>query len=145
MTLQALNAWKHSRYLPVVAGEITLPPIKLRWWDTTHQQWQIAELPGSKYTVAASRTAGAESVLKGSRDTFTWSTVLLLTGSLALLVLMFIFRRTLLRSARVIYLTAGADSGSRFRYRDKPQITGTHNEAYVNYTGFMRPLQHRRG
>ncbi len=90
------------RYLPVVAGEITLPPIKLRWWDTTHQQWQIAELPGSKYTVAASRTAGAESVLKGSRDTFTWSTVLLLTGGLALLVLMFIFRRTLLRSTRYL-------------------------------------------
>lgn len=26
------------RYLPIEAGEIVLPPIKLRWWDTTHQQ-----------------------------------------------------------------------------------------------------------
>ncbi|MEX3019324.1 oxygen tolerance domain protein [Kluyvera sp. STS39-E] len=90
------------RYLPVVAGEVTLPPIKLRWWDTTLQQWQTAELPGSTYTVAPSRTAGAESALKGSRDTLTWLNALLLAGGVALLVLMFIFRRTLLRSARFL-------------------------------------------
>jgi hypothetical protein len=87
------------RYLPVAAGTITLPPIKLRWWDTTHQQWQIAELPGSTYTVAASRTAGAESALKGVSDDLTWRNALMLAGGLGLLVLMFIFRRTLQRSA----------------------------------------------
>lgn len=90
------------RYLPVVAGEVTLPPIKLRWWDTAHQQWQTAELPGSRYTVAASGTAGAESALRGSRNAFTWLSALLLASGLGLLVLMFIFRRTLLRSARYL-------------------------------------------
>lgn len=57
------------RYLPVTAGEIVLPPIKLRWWDTTHLQWQTAELPGSRYTVSAAAHAGAESVLKGKTNT----------------------------------------------------------------------------
>ncbi|BDO13427.1 hypothetical protein KAM644c_24930 [Klebsiella quasipneumoniae subsp. quasipneumoniae] len=90
------------RYLPVVAGEVTLPPIKLRWWDTTHQQWQTAELPGSTYRIAASRSAGAESSLKGDRGTLTRQNALMLAGGLALLMLMFIFRRTLLRSARYL-------------------------------------------
>ncbi|HAV1831654.1 TPA: protein BatD [Enterobacter hormaechei subsp. steigerwaltii] len=90
------------RYLPTDAGYVTLPPIKLRWWDTTHLQWQIAELPGSNYTIAPSRVAGAESVLKGTVSFSPGFVVFTVEGSLALLVLMVIFRRALLKSAQFV-------------------------------------------
>lgn len=60
------------RYLPTDAGTLTLPPVKLRWWDTEHQQWQLAEVPGQTLHVAASRAAGKESALRGRTGEEKW-------------------------------------------------------------------------
>ncbi|HDG1669828.1 TPA: BatD family protein [Kluyvera ascorbata] len=90
------------RYLPVAAGTVDLPPVKLRWWDTTHQQWQVAELPASRYQIAASRTAGAEAALKGQSAgtnlTLAWWTA----GLLLLVVVLWFFRRALQYSSRFL-------------------------------------------
>lgn len=86
------------RYLPSQSGELVIPPLRLRWWDTRQHQWQLAELPGAHYTIAAARPAGSEQKLK-ARDPTHWKP--LLTGSamvLALLLLGFFFRRTLSHS-----------------------------------------------
>lgn len=91
------------RYLPVEAGTVTLPPIKLRWWDTTHQQWQTAELPGSQYKIAPAPNAGAEAALKGKTPTSFGLLSLLATAIAAMAALLFFFRRSLTQSARSIY------------------------------------------
>ena len=91
------------RYLPVETGTVTLPPIKLRWWDTTHQQWQTAELPGSQYHLAASGTAGAESALKGDAGTSRGVIPIGIVGVAILSALLFIFRRALLRGVRYVF------------------------------------------
>ncbi|MEA5101385.1 oxygen tolerance domain protein [Pantoea sp. S18] len=83
------------RYLPSQSGELVIPPLRLRWWDTRQHQWQLAELPGAHYTIAAARPAGSEKTLKARAPTH-WKP--LLAGSamvLALLLLGFFFRRTL--------------------------------------------------
>lgn len=89
---------ENLRYLPIEAGEIVLPPIKLRWWDTTHQQWQLAELPGSRYTVGPALNAGAESVLKGKTDLpvslIALFIALTITGCMALWFLRHALRRS---------------------------------------------------
>ena len=82
---------------------MTLPPIKLRWWDTTHQQWQTAELPGSKYKIAPAPNAGAEAALKGQAPT-SWGLLSLWIAVLtATVALLFLFRRSLSQSARYVY------------------------------------------
>jgi hypothetical protein len=65
--VQGAQHVERLRYLPSQAGTITLPLIKLRWWDTAHPQWQTAELPGASFNVAGARAAGSESVLRGYR------------------------------------------------------------------------------
>ncbi|HAT1622029.1 TPA: protein BatD [Raoultella planticola] len=72
------------RYLPTDAGTLTLPPVKLRWWDTQHQQWQLAELPDQTLKVESARASGKESVLKGSTGDEKWQIAL---GVLLLLVI----------------------------------------------------------
>ncbi|WP_350262382.1 oxygen tolerance domain protein (plasmid) [Pantoea sp. BJ2] len=86
------------RYLPSQSGELVIPPLLLRWWDTRQHQWQLAELPGAHYTIAAARTAGSEQTLKARAPTH-WKP--LLAGAamvLTLLFLGFFFRRTLSHS-----------------------------------------------
>lgn len=60
------------RYLPTRAGTLTLPPVKLRWWDTEHRQWQMAELPGQTLKVENAREAGKESTLRGTTGDEKW-------------------------------------------------------------------------
>lgn len=91
------------RYLPVEAGVVTLPPVRLRWWDTTHQQWQVAELPGSTYPVAAPKAAGAEAALRGEIHTPVWLTALQAAAVISAAWLLFFFRRALLRSGRFLF------------------------------------------
>ncbi|NWA61541.1 BatD family protein [Pantoea sp. B9002] len=86
------------RYLPSQSGELVIPPLRLRWWDTRQHQWQLAELPGAHYTINAARQAGREQALK-ARPPIHWQP--LLAGStivLALLILSFFFRHTLAQS-----------------------------------------------
>ncbi|WP_312663511.1 oxygen tolerance domain protein [Pantoea sp. CTOTU49201] len=94
------------RYLPSQSGELVIPPLRLRWWDTRQHQWQLAQLPGAHYTIAAARPAGSEQTLKARAPT-QWKP--LLAGSamvLALLLLGFFFRRTLSHSLqRLVHRT----------------------------------------
>lgn len=64
------------RYMPSVEGTLTLPPVKLRWWDTDHQQWQLAELKGETFKVESARAEGKESTLRGSAGNIPWTVVL---------------------------------------------------------------------
>ncbi|MCS4271535.1 MULTISPECIES: oxygen tolerance domain protein [Raoultella] len=91
------------RYLPSLAGNISLPPVKLRWWDTAHQQWQVAELPGSTLPVAAARAAGSESVLRGTTDENRWQTALVIAGIVIIAVVIWFTRRMLWRSLHYFY------------------------------------------
>lgn len=91
------------RYLPSQAGSITLPPVKLRWWDTTHQQWQVAELPGSTLQVAQARAAGSESVLRGVSDENRWQTALIIALVVMVAVVIGLTRRLLWRSLTYFY------------------------------------------
>lgn len=74
------------RYLPVNAGTLTLPPVKLRWWDTGSQQWQVAELEGTTLNVLSAREEGAESSLRGKATTDRWQ-----TAAIILLLLLILF------------------------------------------------------
>lgn len=42
--------------VPNQAGEITLPAIEMRWWDTVNQRMQTASLPGKTVQVSANTT-----------------------------------------------------------------------------------------
>jgi len=64
--------------LPIKAGTLTLPPVKLRWWDTQSQRWQVAELEGQTVNVLTAREAGAESDLRGKASTDRWPMVALI-------------------------------------------------------------------
>lgn len=91
------------RYLPAQPGELVIPPLRLRWWDTRQQQWQIAELSGAHYSIAAARPAGSEQALKARAPT-NWKP--LLTGAavvLLMLLLALFFRRSLLHSLQRLY------------------------------------------
>ncbi|WP_343550346.1 oxygen tolerance domain protein [Pantoea sp.] len=94
------------RYLPAQPGELTIPPLRLRWWDTRQQQWQLAELPGAHYAFAAARSAGSEQALK-ARPPFQWE-AWLIWGAIFLLLLLLalLFRHPLGRALRrVVALT----------------------------------------
>ncbi|MCU6668272.1 oxygen tolerance domain protein [Enterobacteriaceae bacterium H4N4] len=91
------------RYLPSQAGSIVIPPVKLRWWDTTHQQWQNATLPGSTLQVAAARAAGSESALRGTTRESPWRTALIIAASIALAVVVWLTRRLLGRSLTYLH------------------------------------------
>ncbi|MGU3413311.1 oxygen tolerance domain protein [Enterobacteriaceae bacterium C34A] len=87
------------RYLPTEAGSLTLPPVRLRWWDTQHQQWQLAELPGQTLKVESARASGKESVLKGSTGDAKWQMLLAGLVLLALAAIGWFARRPLRQSA----------------------------------------------
>lgn len=83
------------RYLPTAAGELSMPPLKLRWWDTRHQQWQLAELPGAHYTIAPARVAGNEKSLQARKPVDWLQTLAVLALLLVLIVIGVIFRRSI--------------------------------------------------
>lgn len=91
------------RYLPSRAGEVVLPPVKLRWWDTTQQQWQVAELPGSTLQVAEARAQGSESVLRGTTDEHHWHTALIVAVIALLAMVIVLVRRLLWRSLKYLH------------------------------------------
>ncbi|MEB6377856.1 oxygen tolerance domain protein [Leclercia adecarboxylata] len=91
------------RYLPTQAGEIVLPPVKLRWWDTDHQQWQTAELPGDRLQVARARAEGSESVLRGTTDEDRWRTGLMVAVAVLVAIVIGFMRRLLWRSVKYLY------------------------------------------
>ncbi|ORM72139.1 BatD family protein [Pantoea rwandensis] len=83
------------RYLPTVAGELSIPPLKLRWWDTRQQQWQLTELPGAHYTIAAARVGGSEKALQARKPVDWIRTLASLALLLVLIGLSVIFRRAI--------------------------------------------------
>lgn len=91
------------RYLPSQAGAIVLPPVKLRWWDTAHQQWQIAELPGATLPVAQARAAGSESALRGTTDEDHWQNALIVGAIVLLAGVLWFIRRLLWRSFQYLH------------------------------------------
>lgn len=82
------------RYLPSQAGELVIPPLRLRWWDTRQHQWRLAELPGAHYTFAAARPAGSEQALK-ARAPINWMPWLTAATIVLLLMLATFFFRHL--------------------------------------------------
>ncbi|WP_428944169.1 oxygen tolerance domain protein [Pantoea sp. FN060301] len=90
------------RYLPSAAGDLTLPPVRLRWWDTRQQIWQQAELPGARYEIGAPRTAGGEQALQ-AKAPVAWR-ALLVSGAIvaALLAMLIVFRRAFCHAIRFI-------------------------------------------
>lgn len=100
---------EHLRYLPSRPGNLTLPPVKLRWWDTESQQWQVAELEGATLKVAPARAAGSESVLRGAKDSNKWQTLGIALMVIILAVMLWVGRHPLCRSGRWL-----AHRGSRF-------------------------------
>jgi len=87
------------RYMPTEAGTVTLPPVKLRWWDTEHQQWQLAELKGQTLKVDSARAAGKESALRGSSGEVNGSLIIGLLALALFVVIGWFTRRSLYRSA----------------------------------------------
>ncbi|EFE94158.1 BatD family protein [Serratia odorifera] len=88
------------RYLPSQAGTVTLPPIALRWWDTTRRQWQVAQLPGATMQVAAARAAGRESVLRGTTANGQWRAIIIGVSLSLIALLLWLSRRPLWRSLK---------------------------------------------
>ncbi|CAM3865952.1 BatD family protein [Rahnella bruchi] len=91
------------RYLPSQAGTVTLPPVQLRWWDTDHQQWQLAKLPGATFHIAAARGAGSESVLRGSTGEEKWHIILPAVAGVILAVILWFSRHPIARGARYLH------------------------------------------
>jgi len=91
------------RYLPSQAGTLVLPPVKLRWWDTEHQQWHVAQLPGSTLQVAQARAAGSESVLRGTTGENRWQTALILAAIAIFAGVIWLTRRLLWRSVKYVH------------------------------------------
>ncbi|CAM3741090.1 BatD family protein [Rahnella victoriana] len=90
------------RYLPSQAGTVTLPPVQLRWWDTGHQQWQLADLPGASFQVAAARGAGSEAALRGTTGEQKWRPYLLAGAAVILVIFLWFSRRLIARSCRYL-------------------------------------------
>lgn len=88
------------RYLPTSAGPLTLPPVKLRWWDTGQQKWQLATLPGQTLKVGSARAAGKELALEGRRDDEKWQTALMVLV-LSVTAIAGWFARRALRQSRI--------------------------------------------
>ncbi|MNZ23674.1 hypothetical protein D3C78_407930 [compost metagenome] len=91
------------RYLPSQAGTLILPPVKLRWWDTEHQQWQIAELPGSTLQVAQARAAGSESALRGTTGENRGQIALIIAAIVIFAGAIWSTRRLLWRSVKYVH------------------------------------------
>lgn len=91
------------RYLPSQAGTITLPPVRLRWWDTTHHQWQQADLPGASLGVAPARAAGREATLRGETGADTWRIATLAGIAVLFLLLAGLLRRQILRTFNFLH------------------------------------------
>ncbi|MDI9221583.1 MULTISPECIES: oxygen tolerance domain protein [unclassified Pantoea] len=85
------------RYLPDTSGPLVLPPIQLRWWDTQHQQWQLATLPGKRYDILPARQAGSEKVLRAQSGLAGWLWVMLAGTGVVLLICIWFARHLLLR------------------------------------------------
>ncbi|WMY72934.1 oxygen tolerance domain protein [Buttiauxella selenatireducens] len=90
------------RYLPSQAGTLTLPPVKLRWWDTAHQQWQVAQLPGSTMQVLEARAAGGESALRGTTNEGIWRTILIFSSTASFFLAIWFTRRLLMRCVKYL-------------------------------------------
>lgn len=90
------------RYLPATAGLLTLPEVKLRWWDTRNQQWQIAALPAATYTIAPARAAGSENVLRADGPTSLWPALLIAIAVILLAVVGWFMRHRLSRAMRFV-------------------------------------------
>lgn len=88
------------RYQPTDAGTLHLPPVTLRWWDTEHQAWQVAKLPGQTLKVASARAAGKESALRGRGVENRWPRVLLVLSLLIVVIVGWFARHRLRQSAR---------------------------------------------
>jgi hypothetical protein len=74
----------------------------LRWWDTVHQQWQDADLPGAHYHFSPARAAGSEKVLQATPPS-SWNRVLLwLLTVLMVSVVLWLCRSALLRAVRYL-------------------------------------------
>ncbi|MBU9843517.1 BatD family protein, partial [Rahnella ecdela] len=91
------------RYMPSQAGIVTLPPVQLRWWDTDHQQWQLAELPGGAFHIAAARGAGSEAVLRDTTGGEKWHIALLAATAMILAIILWFSRRQFTRGAFYIH------------------------------------------
>jgi len=54
-----IRAVRRDQYamIGVSAGEVTVPPVELPWWNIDEGEWQIASLPGSTLTILPSATA----------------------------------------------------------------------------------------
>lgn len=81
------------RYLPAAGGQLSAPPLRLRWWDTHRQQWQLAELPGASYTITPARAAGSEKSLQAQKPVNWLRTLTALALLLVLIVISVILRR----------------------------------------------------
>ncbi|GDX08064.1 BatD family protein [Buttiauxella sp. A111] len=90
------------RYLPSQAGTLTLPPVKLRWWDTANQQWQVAQLPGSTMRVLEARAAGGESALRGTTNEANWRNALIIGACVIMALLIWFTRRLLKRCVKYL-------------------------------------------
>lgn len=98
-----LDGYNQLDYLSTKAGVLTIPPVKLRWWDTQQQQWQMAELDGEVLHVAAARESGAEAVLRGTTGEHRWLIALWLTLALLLAFLAWFLRRPVSRVIKGLY------------------------------------------
>jgi len=47
-----------TAFIPTQAGSVTLPAIKIPWWNTTTDKMEIATLPARTFTVAAASAGG---------------------------------------------------------------------------------------
>lgn len=90
------------RYLPAQPGKLTLPEIKLRWWDTKNQQWQLATLPAETYTVAPARAAGSESALRAKGPSSLWHIALFAVAVLVLAMIGWFMRHSLRLALRFV-------------------------------------------
>ncbi|MFT4270302.1 MAG: oxygen tolerance domain protein [Pantoea sp.] len=91
------------RYLPTQPGSLSIPPLQLRWWDTTHQQWQQAILPGAQYRFVPARDVGSEKILR-AKIPFAWaSDALWLLLALLFLILLWFCRQPLFRACRFLW------------------------------------------
>lgn len=92
------------RYMPDKAGQLTLPAVKLRWWDTTHQQWQLAELPAATFTIGPPRAAGSESTLVAKDPGQFWQMASWLAVLMLVVLIGWFTRRFCWRALRFAYL-----------------------------------------
>lgn len=90
------------RYLPATAGTLTLPEVRLRWWDTRNQQWQTASLPAASYTIAPVRAAGSENVLRAKGTTSLWPAVSIAVAVILLAIAGWFMRHALWRTGRFV-------------------------------------------